>query len=288
MLIGAHMSIAGGVSNAPLRGAELGCTAIQIFTKNASQWKAARLTPQEAERFKSNLKNSEILSVVAHDSYLINLASPNPTLLKRSREAFITEMDRCRMLNISYLITHPGSHRGSGEKDGVKRIAESINHIYSKTGNKSPIIALETTAGQGNNLGYRFEQIASVMELLDGANSIAICLDLCHIFAAGYDIRTEVGYQKVMKEFDSVIGMNRLKIIHLNDSRKECGSRIDRHEHIGKGCIGLEGFKFIMNDERFVHLPKLLETPKGPDGKLYDKINIARLKSLIQNREILR
>ncbi|OGC76497.1 MAG: deoxyribonuclease IV, partial [candidate division Zixibacteria bacterium RBG_16_40_9] len=232
------MSIAGGVFNSLISGQELGCTTIQIFTKSNNQWKARPLTAPEISEFRTKQKETQISPVVAHDSYLINIASPDKALQKKSREALLIELQRCEALGISHLVMHPGSHVGTGEKEGIKRIAEALNWLHSQTKDFKVQIALETTAGQGTNLGYRFEQIAKMIELTEQKNRLAVCLDTCHVFAAGYDIRTQAGCEKTISEFDKIVGLEKLKVIHFNDSVKDFGSRVDRHEHIGKGKIG--------------------------------------------------
>lgn len=281
MLIGSHMSIAGGVYNSLTSGQELGCTTIQIFTKSNNQWKARPLTGEEISQFLTKQKETLISPVVAHDSYLINVASPDKALQKKSIDALLIELQRCEALGISHLVMHPGSHVGTGEKEGIKRIAEALNWLHSQSKDFKTQIALETTAGQGTNLGYRFEQIAEIMDLTEQNKRLSVCLDTCHIFAAGYDIRTEKGYEKTVDEFDKIIGLDKLEVIHFNDSVKDFGSKVDRHEHIGKGKIGLEGFKFFMTDKRFENIPKILETPKDEEGK-FDRMNLATLRKLVK------
>jgi deoxyribonuclease-4 len=278
MLLGAHMSIAGGVYNAFLEGEEAGCTSIQIFTKSSNQWRAKPLGEEELERYHAEQQRTKISPVMAHDSYLINLGSPDDALLAKSREAFLIEMQRCEAMKIPYLVTHPGSHLGKGEDWGIKQIADSISYLHERGQGFKVKIALETTAGQGSNLGYRFEQIARMIELADQPGRLAVCLDTCHIFAAGYDITTEAAYEKTMSEFNRIIGLNRLAVIHINDSRKGLGSKVDRHEHIGQGAIGKRPFGFFMRDKRFENVPKLLETPKN--GGEMDKVNLAILRKL--------
>jgi deoxyribonuclease-4 len=280
-LLGAHVSIAGGVSTAIDRAEKLGFTAIQIFTKNSNRWFAKPLDVKEIENFKTKLSKSNIKFVVAHDSYLINLCAKNEEILKKSRNAFVDELQRCEQLGICYLNFHPGSHTGRGEEEGLEIIAESINVAHEKTANFKVSSMLELTAGQGTALGYRFEQIAKIIEFVDDKKRMSVCIDTAHIFAANYDIRTVESYNEVMKQFNDTIGLYRLKCFHINDSKKELGSKVDRHEHIGKGFIGLEGFANIMNDERLINIPKILETPKGKE-QLEDLENIKVLKSLIK------
>lgn len=278
MLVGAHVSVSGGLDKSPARGEEIGCTAIQIFTKNQMQWKAKSLSSFEIEHYKRAVENSSIQSVVAHDSYLINLASPEEHLLKKSRQAFLDEMDRAEQLGIPCLIFHPGSHKGAGEPFGINRIADSINYVQNQRQNYKLKLLLETTAGQGTNLGYSFEQLKQIIDRVEPKDRVGICLDTCHIFGAGYDIRTKSAYEKTFEKFDQTIGLEKLLAMHLNDSKRELGSRVDRHEHIGKGHIGLNGFQLIMNDSRFVQIPKVLEIPG--DLKTF-KENLDLLKSLV-------
>ncbi|PJA29997.1 MAG: deoxyribonuclease IV [candidate division Zixibacteria bacterium CG_4_9_14_3_um_filter_46_8] len=280
VLLGAHMSISGGVANALLAGKYLDCTAIQMFTKSSNQWKAKPLSEDDITGFRLLQRQSGIMTV-AHDSYLINLGSPDKALLDKSRKAFLEEMERCEKLEIPYLVTHPGSHVGVGEEIGLHTIVESLNWLYTKTPDSKVIICLETTAGQGSNLGYKFEQIAFLIDESEESDRLGVCLDTCHIFAAGYEIRNKKAYNKTMTEFDRVIGLNRLKVVHINDSKKDLGSKVDRHEHIGKGFIGIEPFGYFLNDRRLKKLPFLLETPKGDDGEM-DDINLGILRGLIK------
>ncbi len=284
ILLGAHMSIAGGVYNCFDHGEHFKCTTIQIFTKNASQWRAKPLTETEIDKFKERQRQTKISPVVAHDSYLINLGSNNKALLQKSKEAFLVEMQRCELLAIPCLVTHPGSHTGAGEEIGLKTIADSLSWLHHKLPEAKVMICLETTAGQGTNLGYRFEQIANIIELSDSPERLGVCLDTCHIFAAGYDIRTERAYKRTIREFNSIIGLKRLKVIHLNDSKKDLGSRVDRHEHIGKGFIGVEPFGFFINDRRLAKIPKILETPKGDDATGDDR-NLTILRKLVKEKK---
>jgi len=275
------MSIAGGVFNAFLHGQAVGCNTIQIFVKSTSQWKAKPLGAEEVEKYHQLQKETGIGPVVAHDSYLINVASQDKALYQKSREALKIEVERCQMLKIPFLVMHPGSHVGAGEKVGLATIAQALNEIFSEVEDKGTKIALEATAGQGSNLGYKFEHLAEIISQVKQESRLAVCLDTCHIFAAGYDIRTADGYKNTMAEFDRVVGLNRLAAIHFNDSKKGLGSRVDRHEHIGKGEIGKEPFGFFLNDSRLMEVPKILETPKGPDYA-EDKINLNVLRSLIK------
>lgn len=280
-LLGAHTSTAGGVSKSVERAEKLGFTAMQIFTKNNNRWFANPLDEEEIKRFKDKLKKSDIKFVVSHDSYLINLCASNNEILEKSRNALADELERCELLEIPYLNFHPGSHTGRGEEDGLKVIAESLNIVHEKTKDFKVGSMLELTAGQGTALGYRFEHIAKIIELVEDKVRLSVCIDTAHIFAAGYDIRSPKEYEKTIKEFDNIIGMSRLRCLHMNDSKRELGSRVDRHEHIGKGFIGKEGFRNIMNDKKLVKIPKILETPKGKE-QLEDLENLKVLRSLIK------
>jgi len=278
-LLGAHTSTQGGVSAAITLAEKLNFTAIQIFTKNNNQWKGKVLTQNDADEFKQKLSRSSIKVVVSHDSYLINLCSSKPELLEKSREAFVDELERCEMLGIPYLNFHPGAHGGMGEEEGIKLIAKSLNLAHEKTKNFKVKSMLEATAGQGTAIGYTFEHLKKIIDLVDEKDRMCVCIDTAHIFAAGYDIKDKKNYNKVIKDFDEIIGLDLLKCFHMNDSKKPLASRVDRHDHIGKGFIGLEGFTNIMNDKRLLHIPKILETPKGKE-QLEDLENIKTLKSL--------
>ncbi|HTN72378.1 MAG TPA: deoxyribonuclease IV [Methylomirabilota bacterium] len=279
-LLGAHMSIAGGVDKAFLEGKKVDCDAIQIFTKSSRQWAAKPYTKEEIELFDFNRKTTGITTVIAHDSYLLNLGSPDDALRKRSVAAFIDELERCETLGVSNLVAHPGSHVGAGEDEGIKTIARSLDEAHKACPGYHVKITLEITAGQGSNLGYRFEQIARMIDATKETDRLRVCFDTEHAFAAGYDIRTAEGYERTFTEFDEAIGIERLAAFHLNDSKKEFNSRVDRHEHIGKGFIGVEAFRFLVNDQRFWGLPMCLETPKGPD-LAEDRENLTLLRSLV-------
>jgi deoxyribonuclease IV len=281
ILLGAHMSIAGGVHCAVERAASIGCTTMQMFVKNNNQWRGKMLTAEDISTYKKLLRESSIGPVVVHDTYLINLCAVNKEILLKSRDALKDELDRCEMLGVEYLNFHPGSHMGAGEKDGVERIAESLNLIHALTAGYRVKSVIETTAGQGTAIGYRFEHLRQIIDLVEQRERMAVCVDTCHIFAAGYDIVTEAGYEQTFREFDSVIGLRRLVAFHVNDAKRERGSRVDRHEHIGKGTIGKAGFRLLMNDERFRAIPKILETPKGPEMK-EDVKNMRTLQSLLK------
>jgi deoxyribonuclease IV len=280
-LLGAHTSIQGGVSKAVDLADSLGFTAMQIFSKNNNRWFAKPLEDVEVNSFKEKLKKSSIKFTVVHDCYLINLCALDDELKKKSLNAFIDELERCEQLEIPYLNFHPGAHCGKGEEEGIKEIAETLNLAHQKTKGFKVSSMLEATAGQGTAIGYKFEHLRKIIDLVEEKERMSVCIDTAHIFAAGYDIRTPEAYEKTMKEFDDIIGLDWLKCFHMNDSKKDLGTRVDRHDHIGKGFIGLEGFKNIMNDERIENVPKILETPKGKEH-LEDVENIKVLKSLIK------
>lgn len=279
-LLGAHTSTQGGVSKAVDLAEKLGFTAMQIFSKNNNRWESKPLEENEIISFKEKLARSNIKFVVVHDSYLINLCSSNEELLKKSRTAFIDELMRCKQLGIEYLNFHPGAYGVLTEEDGLKLVAESLNTAHAKTPAINVSSMIELTAGQGTSLGYKFEHVKKIIELVEDKDRISVCIDTAHIFAAGYNIKDAKEYKKVIKEFDDIIGLERLKCIHINDSKKALGSRVDRHEHIGQGFIGLEGFTNIMNDKKIAHVPKILETPKGK-ACLEDLENIKTLRRLI-------
>ncbi len=283
MLIGAHMSIAGGVSKALIAGVELGCTTIQMFTKNNTQWKAAKLEESEIHKFRELQTNTKIYPVIAHSSYLINLASPIKSQFERSLNAFLEELRRAECLGLSYMVVHPGAHLESTLEDGIKRIAEALNILHSRTNGFGVRICLETAAGQGSSVGHKFEHLAAIIDLVDENERLGMCFDTCHVFAAGYDITTKQGYEKTMAQVEAILGVERIKVFHLNDSKKGLNCRVDRHEHVGKGSIGLNAFRFLLNDLRFQHVPKILETPKNPKTLAEDKFNLAILRSLVED-----
>ena len=274
------MSIAGGVGNAFLEGKRVNCDAIQIFTKSSRQWASKPYTKEEVSHFHHNRKETGIAAVVAHDSYLLNLASPDTAMRRRSITAFIDELERCEMLGVTHLIAHPGAHVGAGELEGIKIISKSLDQIHKACPGYAAQVTLEITAGQGSCLGYRFKQIAHMIDAVRESDRLRVCFDTEHAFAAGYDLRTKEGYDRTFSEFDELIGLKLLAAFHLNDSKKELNSRVDRHEHIGKGFLGLEAFRMLMNDRRFWGLPMCLETHKGPDLK-EDRENLELLRSLI-------
>jgi deoxyribonuclease-4 len=279
-LLGAQMSIAGGVDKSLLEGRKVDCEAIQIFTRSSRQWAARPFAKDEVELFQRNRKETGIGTVVAHDSYLLNLGSPDGPLRKKSIAAFIDEVERCELLGIHLLIAHPGAHMGAGELTGIKTIARSLDEVHKACRGFKAKVALEITAGQGSCLGYRFEQIRDIMDATKESERLRVCFDTEHAFAAGYDFRTKDGYVPMFEKFDELVGIERLAAFHLNDSKKELGSRVDRHDHIGHGRLGVEAFRLLLNDRRFWGIPMCLETPKGQDLK-EDRENLTLLRSLL-------
>jgi deoxyribonuclease-4 len=282
MLLGAHMSIAGGVHTAIERAMEIGCTTMQLFVKNNNQWKGKPLSDEDVSTYKELRLKSTLGPIAAHDTYLINLCAVDPDILTKSRLALKDEFDRCERLGIDYLNFHPGSHMGAGESDGIRRIAESINIIHEQTNGYRVRSVLETTAGQGTAIGYRFEQLRAIIDQVEAKDRMAVCVDTCHVFAAGYDLVSDRGYEETFRAFDEIVGLDRLVMFHVNDSKRERASRVDRHEHIGKGMIGKKGFAHLMNDHRFDTIPKILETAKGPEMK-EDVRNMRTLRGLIRS-----
>lgn len=284
ILLGAHMSIVGGVSSAVRRAVSIGCTTFQMFVKNNNRWKGSPLTDQEVATYKELISKAMPGPVVVHDTYLINLAAIDASVLKKSVQTFRDELERCERLGVTFYNFHPGSHRGQGEREGIKRIAESLNLLHEQTPGYVVKSVLEATAGQGTAIGYRFEHLREIIDLVEQSSRMAVCIDTCHLFAAGYDISTERGYEKTFRDFEDIVGLERLAAFHLNDSKRELGSRVDRHDHIGKGKIGKKGFALLMNDPRFTAIPKILETPKGPDMK-EDVENMRILKRMVRKNE---
>ncbi|HNY62311.1 MAG TPA: deoxyribonuclease IV [Bacteroidales bacterium] len=276
--IGAHVSAEGGVENAPIRAHEIGANAFALFTKNQRRWVSPPLTKKSIELFKQNCEKYGIKAehILPHDSYLINLGHPEKEGLEKSRNAFLDEMQRCEQLGLQLLNFHPGSHLNQHSiEDCLATIAESINIALDRTKGVSAII--ENTAGQGTNLGHTFEQIAQIIDQVEDKSRVGVCIDSCHSYSAGYDLKTEAGYAETFRQFDEIIGANYLKAIHLNDTKKEFGSRVDRHDSIGKGFLGIDFFKRFMNDPRFNHIPIILETP---DPTLWAE-EIALLRSFV-------
>jgi len=262
-LIGAHMSIAGGLPRAVERARLHGCEALQIFTKNASQWRARPLSAAEIEEFRALIATTGVQPAVAHASYLINLGAPPGPLRDQSLASFGEELDRAEALGLLGVVIHPGCYTVGSESHGIRLIADGVGQVLRARKRHRTMVLLEQTAGQGTSIGHRFEHLAAILESLGGSRRVGVCLDTCHLLAAGYDIRSEAGYRQTFNQFDRLIGLDRLSVIHLNDSKRPLGSRIDRHEHIGQGCLGLEPFRRLVNDLRFGRIPMLLETPKS-------------------------
>jgi deoxyribonuclease-4 len=290
--LGAHLSIAGGLPRAVDRAQASRCEALQIFTKSAGQWRARPLPADEIALFRRRVRQTGIRPVVAHNSYLINIASSNPALRAQSLAALGEELDRAEALGLDGLVMHPGSYTGGSAEGGLALIADGLRLLLEQRRRGRTRVLLEHTAGQGTNLGHRFEHLADIIDRLQGTPRVGVCLDTCHLLTAGYDICSEDGYRATFEEFDRLIGLRRIKLFHLNDSKKPCGSRVDRHEHIGKGCLGLEPFRRLLNDPRFAALPMLLETPKverlesarRTDVDPWDARNLRTLRRLIQTR----
>ena len=279
ILLGAHMSIGGGVHMAIQRACSIECTAMQIFVKNNMRWFARPLTRQEISAFLNHSQRHELLSIFAHANYLINLAATNPQFHANSLRSLSEELIRADQLKLPFLVLHPGAHLGAGEEAGLEKIIESIDHVFSRIPKIKTRIALETTAGQGSCLGSKFEHLAYIISRVREPERLCVCLDTAHIFAAGYDIGSESAVRKTFREFDRVILRDRLVAIHVNDSKADRGSRADRHEHIGKGKIGLDAFRFIMGNPRFSKIPNVLETPKAKDLR-EDVRNLSMLRAL--------
>ncbi|MCF6157297.1 MAG: deoxyribonuclease IV [wastewater metagenome] len=279
-LLGAHVSIAGGIEKAPLRGNELQCNAIQVFSKQQLQWGARPLSEQELTQFRKGLKRSTVKTVIVHDSYLINLGSHKKELLKKSREAFLEEIIRAESLCAMGLVFHPGSGGSTiTEDDCLKTVAESINMLLDQTKGFRIKLCIENTAGQGYTIGYTFEQLAKIIDLTQDNDRVRVCFDMCHAFASGYEVRTEEACNKTFKEFHDIIGLDKIAVFHINDSKKDLGTRVDRHENIGYGFLGKEPFRCLVNDIRFKNVPMVLETPGGEE---WFKINLKLLRGMIQ------
>jgi deoxyribonuclease-4 len=270
------MSIAGGLHRAIESAAALRCTALQIFSRNSNQWSMKPLIPDAVAKWKETLVRHPMATMV-HDSYLINLASPDGALYRRSRSAFLEEARRCVQLGIPYLVFHPGAHMGKGEPNGLDRIVRALDWVDERLGSGPVTLLIENTAGQGTSLGYRFEHLAHIRSAARRPQRLGICLDTCHLLAAGYDFRTDSGYERVFDELERVVGTGAVRAFHLNDSKKGLGSRVDRHEHVGKGFVGSRAFRLLLQDPRFRGLPMVLETPKA--GEM-DRRNLALLRRL--------
>ena len=285
-LFGAHMSIAGGCHNALTAAHQHEFDTVQLFTKNNNQWDARELTAQDIEQFHGTLKSTKLRFATAHDSYLINLASPDPVLYQRSLEAFVIEVERAESLGLSYLVMHPGTPTDGDEDAGIQRIVRALDEVHTRCPACHVKILLETTAGQGKSLGWRFEHLAAILDAVKERRRLGVCLDTCHVFAAGYPLAPARDYETTLQAFDRLIGLSRLKVLHMNDSKKPLGSRIDRHEHIGKGHLGLEPFRLLVNDPRFQKVPMIMETPKeGPNDEDMDMVNLDTLRSLVGKKK---
>jgi deoxyribonuclease-4 len=282
-LFGAHMSIAGSYHKALLTAHEHGCETVQLFTKSSNQWKAKPFTDDDLATFKTTLTDTGLQFPTAHDSYLINLASPDEALRRKSLEAFVIEVERADILGLSYLVTHPGSPTDGDERAGLRRVAKALDEVHKRCARAKVRVLLETTAGQGNSLGHRFEHLARLLELVKKPERLGVCFDTCHVFAAGYGLRTADEYADTMREFDRIVGLAQLRVFHINDSKKPQGSRVDRHEHLGRGCLGLEPFRMLVNDPRFSDRLMILETPKedGDDDDM-DRTNLSVLRGLMR------
>jgi deoxyribonuclease IV len=288
--LGAHLSISGGLPRAVDRAVASRCEALQIFTKSAGQWRARVIPDDEMVLFRRRVADTGIHPVIAHNSYLINIAAAAPALREQSLAALLEEYDRADALGLQGLVMHPGSFTTSTESEGLRLIASGLRALLRTRRRAAPLVLLEHTAGQGTNLGHRFEHLATIIEGLDGSARVGVCLDTCHLLAAGYDICSEEGYVQTFREFDRLVGLDRLKAFHLNDSKKPCGSRVDRHEHIGKGCLGLEPFRRIVTDPRFAGLPMLLETPKldTPESRRRSDVDPWDARNLRTLRRLMR
>ncbi len=282
LLIGSHMSAAGGVDKAPPRGASVDCTAMQVFVKNNQRWEGPPVSDEAAERYREELAKTSIIpkAVFAHTCYLINLAATKPDHARKSVVALEDELQRCHKIGIPGLVMHPGAHTGQGREAGIDQIARHCREIFERTPEIKTRLLFETTVGVGTSIGGEFKDLRDIIDAVGMEDRTGVCLDTCHIFAAGYDIRSEKSYQDTMRKFSKTIGFKRLKAVHLNDSKFGLGERKDRHEHIGKGYIGLEGFRLLLNDKRFAKIPMVLETPKDKD-LTEDRMNLEVLRSLI-------
>ena len=282
-ILGAHMSIAGGYYKAVDAAAELGMDTVQIFTKNNNQWRAKPITDDDVHRFRQSLRDGTIQMPVAHASYLLNLASPDDSLWQKSLDGLIVEMRRAEQFGLHGLVIHPGSYTTSDEAGGLARIVQALDEMHDQTPGLQARCLLETTAGQGTNLGHRFEHLATILNGIRDPDRVGICFDTCHVFAAGYGLIERKEYLATMRDFNRLVGVAKIEAFHLNDSKRERGSRVDRHENIGHGALGLEPFRHLLNDRRFRRTPMYLETPKGDcEGEPWDAVNLRRLRGLIK------
>ena len=281
-MFGSHLSIAGGLHNALLEAERLEFDTVQIFTKNQQQWRVPPLSDETITTWKSHCTRLKFKKTVSHASYLINLGSPDAALRAKSIELFNEELSRCQLLGVPFLVAHPGAHMGEGEKIGLTRIASALDEIHAAVTAPDVITCLEITAGQGSSLGYQLEHLASIIDTVKDPEQLGVCLDTAHLFAAGYDFRGRK-YAGFRKQLAATVGIKTVKVLHLNDSKKALGSRVDRHDHIGRGLIGIEGFRPIMQDSAFARIPKILETPKDKDeaGRDWDTVNLEALRNLM-------
>ncbi|MGQ9914058.1 MAG: deoxyribonuclease IV [Thermogutta sp.] len=285
-LLGAHMSIAGGYHRAVERAAAVGCQCLQIFTKNSNQWRDPEVSEEQAGIFREAMRTSGLRAAISHDSYLINLGSPDQSLRDRSVGALAAELKRADLLGLDYVVVHPGAYIDGSVEAGLHRISAAIDDIHAAVPSARAKLLLETTAGQGTNLGWRFEHLAAILERVREPSRLGVCFDTCHVFAAGYPIHQPRGMAAVLREFDAVIGLSKIRAVHLNDSRAEFASRVDRHAHVGQGKIGTEAFRRLLRDERLAGIPMYLETPKGTDaeGRDWDAVNLELLRKLARSR----
>jgi len=283
-ILGAHMSIGGGFYKAVERAHSCGCDCVQLFTKNNNQWTARDITPDDSRRFRATLAALGISHPIAHNAYLINLASPDEQLWRKSIAAMVAELHRAETLGIAYVVAHPGAYTSSSEARGLRRVIRALNAIHAKTRGLDARCLLENTAGQGTSLGWRFEHFAAILDGVKNPDHLGVCFDTCHGFAAGYPLAGEEQYRTTIKALNAVVGLEKIKAFHLNDSRRELGSRVDRHAHIGRGKMGLEPFRRLLNDRRFRRIPMYIETPKGHEGGVdLDSVNLKTLRGLIEN-----
>ena len=285
-MFGSHLSIAGGLENALIQAQDYGMDCVQVFTKNQRQWRVPELTDDQIERWFAHQESTGITQVVSHDSYLINLASPKKDTRQKSIDLFREELRRCEALGIPDLVTHPGAHMKEGEEAGLQRVADAINQLHDELGALNVVTCLEITAGQGTALGYSLEHLATLIEKIDADERLGVCLDTAHLLVAGYDLTTARGAQNVLREVKTTVGLDRVRVLHLNDSKVPCGKRVDRHEHIGHGYIAKTALGVIVNTPGLKRVPKILETAKGqaPDGRDWDAVNLAALRGLVRRR----
>ncbi len=285
-MLGAHMSIAGGYFKAVRAAHAAGCDCVQLFTKNNNQWRAKPIADKDVDAFRGALDELGIKHPISHDSYLINLGSPDDELWHKSIDALVVELERADLLGIPYVVAHPGAYTTSSEEEGLARIAHGLAEVHKQADGATARALLETTAGQGSNLGWRFEHLGSILDQVSDPDRLGVCFDTCHVFAAGYPMGTKKEYLATMRELDKLVGLKRIKAFHLNDSLKPLGSRVDRHAGIGRGEMGVDPFRWLMNDRRFAKTPMYLETPKGEEeGEDLDVINLRTLRSLVEKKK---